>query len=162
MGAGLSAVVRRALRLIDDGLLDNESVEVLASRAGTSSEHLHRLFMQHVGASPVAVAETRRLHFAKRLLDETSLRMHEVALAAGFGSVRRLNAAFQNAYQRAPRELRTRRRRGVSPEPGGEVVLGLAFRPPYDWLHMRDFLAARAVPGVERVDARLRANHRVG
>ncbi len=150
---GTSAVVQRALRLIHDGLLDEESVDVLADRVGIGSRHLHRLFIQHVGASPIAVAQTRRLHFAKRLLDETDLPVTQIALAAGFGSVRRFNDAFLRTYRRSPRELRRQRRRGVMAQ-GGEVALRLAFRPPYDWSQVRDFLAARAVPGVERVDGR--------
>jgi AraC family transcriptional regulator of adaptative response / DNA-3-methyladenine glycosylase II len=156
---GTSAVVRRALQLIHEGALDASSVDALATRVGIGPRHLHRLFVQHVGASPVVVAQTRRLHFAKRLLDETSLPMTEVALAAGFGSVRRFNHAFQTTYRRAPRDLRRQWRgagagAGAGAEDGDEVVLRLAYRPPYDWAHVRDFLAARAVAGVERVDAR--------
>jgi len=150
---GTSAVVRRALQLIHEGALDDSSVDALAARVGIGPRHLHRLFVQHVGASPVVVAQTRRLHFAKRLLDETNLRMTEIALAAGFGSLRRFNHAFQTTYRRPPRELR-RARRDASAPAGGEVVLRLAYRPPYDWAQVRDFLATRAVPGVERVDAR--------
>lgn len=151
---GTSAVVRRALRLIHDGLLDEVSVDVLADRLGIGPRHLHRLFIQHVGASPIAVAQTRRLHFAKRLLDETDLPVTQIALAAGFGSVRRFNDCFLRTYRRSPRELRRQRRRGVVADGGGEVALRLAFRPPYDWSQVRDFLGARAVPGVERVDGR--------
>ncbi len=103
---GTSAVVRRALRLIDDGALDEASVETLAARVGVGARHLDRLFLQHVGASPIAVAQTRRLHFAKHLLDETDLPITQIALAAGFGSIRRFNTAFQKTYSRAPRELR--------------------------------------------------------
>jgi AraC family transcriptional regulator of adaptative response / DNA-3-methyladenine glycosylase II len=150
---GTSAVVRRALQLIHEGALDASSVDALAARVGIGPRHLHRLFVQHVGASPVVVAQTRRLHFAKRLLDETSLRMTEIALAAGFGSLRRFNHAFQTTYRRAPRDLRGQRRGENAPE-GGEVVLRLAYRPPYDWAQVRDFLATRAVPGIERVDGR--------
>jgi AraC family transcriptional regulator of adaptative response / DNA-3-methyladenine glycosylase II len=158
---GTSAVVRRALQLIDEGALDASSVDALAARVGIGPRHLHRLFVQHVGASPVVVAQTRRLHFAKRLLDETSLRMTEIALAAGFGSLRRFNHAFQTTYGRAPRDLRRHPaatvagewRREASAVEGGEVVLRLAYRPPYDWAQVRDFLATRALPGVERVDA---------
>jgi AraC family transcriptional regulator, regulatory protein of adaptative response / DNA-3-methyladenine glycosylase II len=149
---GTSAVVRRALRLIQDGALDESSVDELASRIGLGSRHLNRLFTQYIGASPLAVAQTRRLHFAKRLLDDTDLPITHIALAAGFGSLRRFNDAFHKTYQRAPRELR-KSRRGASGG-GDEVVLKLAFRPPYDWLHVREFLATRAVPGVERVDER--------
>src|SRR5207247_1790556 len=101
-----------------------------------------------------AAAEARRLPFAKRLLDETDLPITEIALAAGFGSLRRFNDTFQRTYQRPPRELRRQRRGGLAAEGGDEVVLRLAFRPPYDWPQVRDFLAARAMPGIERVDAR--------
>jgi AraC family transcriptional regulator of adaptative response / DNA-3-methyladenine glycosylase II len=148
---GTSAVVRRALRLIDDGALDNTSVSTLAARVGVGARHLDRLFLQYVGASPIAVAQTRRLHFAKRLLDETDLRITEIALAAGFGSIRRFNTAFQKTYARAPRELRKRPR---SESARDEVVLRLAYRPPYHWNQVHDFFAMRALPGVERVDVR--------
>jgi AraC family transcriptional regulator of adaptative response / DNA-3-methyladenine glycosylase II len=147
---GTSTVVRRALRLIEEGALDRGSVGALAASVGIGPRHLNRLFAQHIGASPIAVAQTRRLHFAKRLIDETSLPMTDIAVAAGFGSLRRFNATFQNTYGRAPRDLR-KRRGGPNSQ---EVVLTLAFRPPYDWNHVRDFLARRAVPGVERVDGR--------
>jgi len=147
---GTSAVVRRALRLIDHGFLDEHCVDALATQLGIGARHLDRLFSEHVGASPIAVAQTRRLHFAKRLLDETSLPITQIALAAGFGSVRRFNDAFHQTYACPPRDLRRRRR---SADAGGDVVLRLSFRPPYDWKQVRDFLAARAVPGVERVAA---------
>ena len=151
---GTSTVVRRALRLIDDGALDAGSVEALASRVGIGARQLHRLFVEHVGASPVTVAQTRRLHFAKRLLDETALPMTAIALAAGFGSLRRFNDAFLRSYRRAPRDLRRQRHAGASAPQGDELVLRLAYRPPYDWRRMAEDLGACAVPGVERVDAR--------
>ena len=152
---GTAAVVRRALRLINEGALDEDSVGGLAARLGIGPRHLLRLFARHVGASPLAVAQTRRLHFAVCLLEQTMLPITQIALAAGFGSSRRFNDAFRNTYRRAPRELRRARGRGGGAAGGGEeVVLRLAYRPPYDWQHLREFLRARAVPGVERVDAR--------
>jgi AraC family transcriptional regulator of adaptative response / DNA-3-methyladenine glycosylase II len=150
---GSSAVARRALRLIDEGALDRDSVDALANRLGIGSRHLHRLFVRHVGASPITVAQTRRLHFAKRLLDDTNLPITEIALAAGFGSLRRFNSTFQQTYGRAPRELRKRTAANSSSQ-RGEVVLKLAYRPPYDWSQVRQFFALRAIPGVERVDDR--------
>lgn len=151
--AGTSAVVRRALRLIQEGALDGQSVTQFAARLGIGSRHLDRLFAQHVGASPLAVAQTRRLHFAKRLIDDSDLPMTQIALEAGFGSLRRFNDAFRGAYAQSPSALR--RGRGDTPPRGadGEVRLALSYRPPYDWKHLRAFLGARAIPGVERVDA---------
>ncbi len=147
---GTSVTVRRALRLIHDGALDAGSVDDLAGRLGIGPRHLHRLFVQHLGASPIAIAQTRRLHFAKRLIDETDLPLTQVALAAGFGSLRRFNDAFLRAYTRPPRELR-RARRGKRPATAGELTLRLAFRPPYAWDRLLEFLATRALPGVESV-----------
>jgi AraC family transcriptional regulator of adaptative response / DNA-3-methyladenine glycosylase II len=147
---GTSAVVSRALRLIDAGVVDRGSVASLAARVGIGPRHLHRLFVEHVGASPATVAHTRRLLFAKRLIDETNLPMTTVALAAGFQSVRRFNDAFQVTYARSPRDLRQRRRASLAPT-GDDVVLRLAYRPPYDWDFVVDFLRRRAIAGIERV-----------
>jgi AraC family transcriptional regulator of adaptative response / DNA-3-methyladenine glycosylase II len=150
---GTSAVVRRALRLIHDGALDETGVVDLALRVGVGPRHLHRLFLRHVGASPVTVAQTRRLHFAKRLLDDAGLPMTQVALAAGYGSLRRFNHAFQEAYGKSPRELRRQGRSGATPVADGEIVLKLSYRPPYDWEQVSGFLARESCAGVERVDA---------
>ena len=149
---GTSAVVRRALALVHEGALDGASVDALAARLGIGPRHLHRLFVAHVGAPPLAVAQTRRLHFAKRLIDETDLTMTEIAFASGFGSLRRFNDTFRRTYDRAPSALRRLRRTDAAP-PRGETALRLAFRPPYDLARVLGFLAARAIPGVERVDA---------
>ena len=147
---GTSATVRRALRLIHEGALDNKGVEDLAGRLGVSSRHLHRLFVQHVGASPLAVAQTRRLHFAKHLINDTQLPMTTIAMASGFGSLRRFNDAFHRTYKRAPRELRRERK---DADAGDALRLKLAYRPPYDWDALLEFFASRAIPGVERVTA---------
>jgi len=146
---GASAVVRRALALIHEGALDEAKVEALAARVGIGARHLHRLFVAHVGAPPVAVAQTRRLHFAKRLVDETDLTMTQIAIASGYGSLRRFNAAFLATYQRPPSALRRLRAGAVSAR---TIALRLALRPPYDLDGVLRFLGARAIPGVERVD----------
>jgi AraC family transcriptional regulator of adaptative response / DNA-3-methyladenine glycosylase II len=97
------------------------------------------------------VAQTRRLHFAKKLIDETRLPMSEIALAAGFGCVRRFNAGIRKVYHRTPTQLR-RLARQKNMEPGSHYLFKLHFRPPYHWEGMLSFLAARATPGVEAVE----------
>ena len=149
---GTLAVVRRGLRLIEDGVLDECSVEELAERLGIGTRHLHRLFVQHLGASPICIAQTRRLHFAKRLLDETRLPITSIAMAAGFGSVRRFNDAFRLTYKRPPREIRKRGANEAAETSKDEVVLRLAYRPPYDWKHVHRFLGLRAIPRMELAD----------
>ncbi len=146
---GTSTTVRRGLRLIAEGALDDGSIEHLAGRLGVTSRHLRRLFTQHLGASPLAIAHTQRLHFAKRLIDQTDLSMSEISSAAGYGSVRRFNDAFRNTYKRAPRELRGRRQ--ASAGMAGVLTVRLPWRSPYDWNSIAGFLAGRATPGVEQL-----------
>ena len=114
---GAAASVSRALRLIEAGFLDDgHSVDELADTLGMTARHLRRLFLRHAGASPTAVATTRRVQRAKTLLDATSLRMSAVAFAfaAGFTSIRRFNAAFRAVYRRPPSAVRRRRARHQS------------------------------------------------
>ncbi len=139
------------MALITDGALDGAggSVETLAERLGLGERQLRRLFQQHLGASPIAVAQTRRVLFAKQLIHETRMPMTEIALAAGFGSVRRFNETFQELFQRPPSALR---RKSFASPAGAGVTLQLRYRPPYDWTSMLGYLEARAIPGVEVVE----------
>jgi AraC family transcriptional regulator of adaptative response / DNA-3-methyladenine glycosylase II len=149
--AGTRNTVSRALRLITENGLDEGGVEVLAERLGVTSRHLRRLFMRHLGASPGAVAQTVRLHFAKKLIDETKLPMMEVALASGFGCVRRFNERIRNVYHRTPTQIRALvRRTAIQPE--NEYFFHLDFRPPFNWERILQYLASRAIPGVESVE----------
>ena len=110
---GSRATVERAARLIaEEGALDGEeaTVEILAARVGVGARHLARLFGKHLGATPLQVAKTARVQRAKRLLDDTDLSMTEVALRAGFRSLRRFNAVFSEVYRRSPTEVRRTRR----------------------------------------------------
>ncbi len=150
--AGASATVARALRLIADGALDEAGVDALAERLGVGARHLRRLFLQHLGAAPLAVAQTRRLQLAKQLLDETRLPVTRVAEAAGFRSLRRFNAAVLATYGRSPRDLRRQADNGTAAA-GTMLELSLSYRPPYDWAALIGFLAARAIPSVESVSA---------
>jgi AraC family transcriptional regulator of adaptative response / DNA-3-methyladenine glycosylase II len=148
---GTSAVVSRALRLIGEGSLDEDGVDTLAGRLGMTARHLRRLFLQHLGATPIEVAHTRRVHFAKKLLDETTLAFGQVAFASGFGSVRRFNSQIRSTYARTPTELRRLARQRVAADPEC-YRFRLAYRPPYDWAAVLGFLNARATPGVESVE----------
>ena len=146
---GTSNTVSRALALIGEGSFDAEhGVPELAARLGVGERHLRRLFQRHLGAPPIAVAQTRRILFAKQLIQETQLSMTEIAAAAGFGSVRRFNDVFRTLYRRPASSLRVRCGRAAALS---RVTLRLGYRPPYDWEEMIAFLAARAIPGVELV-----------
>lgn len=117
--AGTSATVARALRLIDSGALDDAGVEAIADRLGVTSRWLRQLFAEQLGASPLMVARTRRVHFARRLLDETELPLVDIAIASGFGSARRLHDAVRATFHRAPGELRRTRSARRSVRAGG-------------------------------------------
>jgi AraC family transcriptional regulator of adaptative response / DNA-3-methyladenine glycosylase II len=157
---GSGSTVSRGLELIEAGALDEAGTEALAARLGVGDRHLRRLFSTHLGASPHAVASTRRTLFAKQLIDQTSLPMAQVAFAAGFSSVRRFNDAMQAAYGRPPRALRRLAGRAAA---GAPLELRLGYRPPYGWDDLLAFLAARAIPGVESVsDGCYRRSFRLG
>lgn len=96
----------RALSLIASGLLDDTGVEALAAQLAVSDRHLRRLFTENLGESPVTVAQTRRILFAKQLINETNLSMTDIAMAAGFASIRRFNDVMQKTYQKPPSTLR--------------------------------------------------------
>lgn len=148
---GTSTTVARALRLVHEGALDggtDSNLDSLAERLGIGSRHLRRLFIQHLGATPIAVVQAQRLLSAKKLIDETKLPFTSIAIAAGYGSVRRFNAAFRSAYGRTPRSLRKESSHAAS---SGPVTLALRFRPPYDYAALLDFIAKRAIAGVESV-----------
>lgn len=149
--AGSSTTVRRGLRLIASSAHSEYDVQNLASRLGVSERHLHRLFTRHVGASPQAVVNTQRQHFAKRLIDETSLAMSAVASASGYGSVRRFNDDFRKCYGRTPSQLRKSRAGGSREGAAAELTIQLPFRQPYDWTSLLGFMSIRATPGVEAV-----------
>jgi len=148
---GTSSTVSRALALIELGALDEGSVDVLAGRLGLGERQLRRLCRQHLGASPVTVAQTRRVLLAKQLIHETSLPMTEIAFAAGFRSIRRFNETFLALFGRAPCALRRGSGPEISARPGGEISLLLRYQPPYDWPSILEFLRLRAIPGIERV-----------
>ena len=172
---GGSWKVTRALEMIERGFLDVSTLSALAAKLFIGERQLGRLFQQHLGAAPSEVAQTRRLHFAKKLIDETDLPLTTLCFAAGFGSVRRFNSALKQTYGKSPRELRARRltrtnrervsegsewSKGSKGSIGsigsiesavGAIVLTLSYRPPFDWTALLSFLAYRAIPGVEQV-----------
>jgi AraC family transcriptional regulator of adaptative response / DNA-3-methyladenine glycosylase II len=152
---GTSATVSRALRHIEAGALDRGGVEDLAARLGVGERQLRRLFLEHVGAAPLAVAQTRRVQVAKKLIDETDLPMTRIALDAGFPSVRRFNATMQRVYGRHPSALRrTRRTAAATGSRTGRwpLRLQLSYRPPLEWRRLMAYLGPRAIRGVEHVE----------
>jgi AraC family transcriptional regulator of adaptative response / DNA-3-methyladenine glycosylase II len=109
--------VARALRLIEEGFLTDRPLSALAEHVGVSERHLRRLFLERLGATPPSLHRARRLCLARRLLTETSLPIIEVALEAGFGSVRRFNTCFREAFRMAPRDMRRRQEGALRASP---------------------------------------------
>lgn len=137
-------------RRIAAGALNDGDVERLAQQVGLSSRQLRRVLLQHFGVTPVELAQTQRLLFAKKLLQETRMAMADVAYAAGFGSVRRFNALFAQRYGMAPTGVR----RAVAQESAvtqDALTLRLAYRPPFDWEGILRYLGTRAIPHIEAV-----------
>jgi len=143
---GTSATVSRALRLIEDGLLDHANIDALCERLGIGGRQLRRLFKKHLGTTPVHVARIRRAHFARRLIETTGLSMAHVAQAAGFGSVRRFNAVMNEVYGCPPTALRKK---------PGKVASGLELQipveGPFPWTRMLQFLEPWTASGAEQI-----------
>lgn len=141
----------RALRLIGEGVVDDAGVSGLAGRLAVSERHLHRLLTAEVGAGPLALARTRRAQTARMLVESTAMPLTDVAFTAGYHSVRQFNDSFRDAFGLVPSGLR-RSEPGGRPPGTGAITLRLRYRPPYDGTALIDWLAARAVPGLERVE----------
>ncbi|WP_230427971.1 DNA-3-methyladenine glycosylase 2 family protein [Undibacterium luofuense] len=139
-------LAHRIWHQIAEGALNQQSLEAYAAKAGLSSRQIRRVLLQEFGVSPVELAQTQRLLFAKKLLQETDMPVTDIAFAAGFGSLRRLNALFAERYQMTPGSVRRARQHSTE-----SIVLRLAYRPPYDWEAVIRYLAFRAIPGVEMV-----------
>lgn len=150
---GTSATVSRAVMLIRQGALNDGNMEDLALKLGVGSRHLRRLFQTHIGVSPLALAATQKILFAKKLLNETQMPISQIAFASGFGSIRRFNAAFRKLYGQTPsafrHPVRGERRRGPALY---RCELTLTYRPPFDWQRMLAFYRSRAIPGVEYIE----------
>ncbi len=147
-------LVGRAIRAIDDGLVDRAGVDGLASHLGVSSRHLTRVLSSELGATPIALARARRARAARVLIETTSLRFADVAFAAGFDSIRQFNDTIKEVLASSPSELRhraaTRRQPAQSDHAGAAVVpLRLAFRAPYRHDQVMGWLSAHAVPAIE-------------
>lgn len=140
-------LARSAAGLIEDGSLIDASLPELAATLGVTDRHLRRVFQEEFGVAPIEYAQTQRLLLAKRLLTDTALPVTEVALASGFASLRRFNDLFRKRYRMTPGELR----RASGDGRAETLAFDLAYRPPYDWDAMLDFLGRRAVAGVEAV-----------
>ena len=149
---GTSATVTRALRLISEGCLDGDDVNALASKLGIGDRQLRRLFQQYLGVAPLAVAQTRRLHFAKQLLDETNLSITDIVFASGFSSIRRFNSAFKDTFGQSPSSFRNGTDLLTTTGENERLQVKISYRPPFDWASLIRFLKARAIPGVEDVD----------
>jgi AraC family transcriptional regulator of adaptative response / DNA-3-methyladenine glycosylase II len=145
-------VVARAMRLIADGVIDRDGVPGLAARLGYSVRQLERLLAGELGAGPLALARAQRAQTARTLIESTSLSMAEVALAAGFASIRQFNDTVRAVFALTPTELRRRAARsGVARPPGGGLDLRLSFRRPLSPGNLFGHLAATAIDGVEEI-----------
>lgn len=142
--------LKRAVSLISEGVLDSAKEEDLAAMVGFSSRHLRRLFLEHLGATPSFVARSRRAHFARSLIDDTTLSITEIAFAAGFSSVRQMNRVVKDVFRFTPTELKAKTTRPLNAADGG-LQLRVNLPDPTDATEIIEFLKPRCTPGVEAV-----------
>jgi AraC family transcriptional regulator of adaptative response / DNA-3-methyladenine glycosylase II len=147
----------RAMRLVQDGVVEREGVDGLARRLGYTPRHVSRVLQAEQGAGPLALARAHRAQTARTLLAATELPISDIAFAAGFGSLRQFNETIAAVYRATPSELRALTRRGqrgvtVAPDGSGEITLRLPARPPFDPAGLFRFFADHAIPGLEEGD----------
>ena len=145
-------IVGRAMRLIGDGEVDRLGVPGLARTLAVSERHLNRLLVGELGASPLALARAQRAQTARILIETTGMPFGEVALAAGFASIRQFNDTVREVFAATPRKLRSARSKGVRRPVASPISVRLPFRAPYDAHALLAFLGARAIAGVEAWD----------
>ena len=144
---GVNTTLERAMTLINQGALQEGSLQTLAARLGISDRYLRQLFHKHLGVSAKTFALYQQCLFAKQLLHQTQLPITQIALASGFNSVRRFNDCFQSQLKLAPSQVRQSKQAHSN-----KLNLKLYYRPPYNWLHMQQFLMARSIPELEWID----------
>jgi AraC family transcriptional regulator of adaptative response / DNA-3-methyladenine glycosylase II len=151
----------RAARMLEEYCGSGQSLEEISERLGCTDRHLRRVFTSEYNVSPVQYLQTRRLLLAKNLLTDTDISILEVAMAAGFGSLRRFNDLFKKQYKLSPTALRKKNSEGKKPT--NDVTLILGYHPPYHWEKILRFLTGRAITGVETVkdDEYMRTVHLV-
>ena len=137
----------RALRLIEDGVVDRDGVPGLARRLGYSERQLNRTLLAEVGAGPLALARARRAQTARILLETTALPATDVAFAAGFSSVRQFNDTVREVFASTPSALRAGT--GGAHGPVGEIELRLPYRAPMDPERTLRWLGMHAIAGIE-------------
>jgi AraC family transcriptional regulator, regulatory protein of adaptative response / DNA-3-methyladenine glycosylase II len=142
-------LVYRAARMLEKSCGNGESLKEISGRLGCTDRHLRRVFTAEYNVSPVQYLQTCRLLLAKNLLTDTNLSVLEVAMAAGFGSLRRFNDLFKKHYNLSPTALR---KQTLNEEKhNSDITLSLCYRPPYLWEEMLHFLAGRTISGVDLV-----------
>lgn len=145
-------VAGRAMRLINDGVIDQQGVSGLAQQLGYSTRHLTRILREETGAGPLALARAHRAQTARVLLTQTALPISDIAFSAGFSSVRQFNETIRDVYDLSPQQVRARGHRTAQTDTP-IVDIGLSYREPIDLPGLFDWFAARAIPGLEHADA---------
>ncbi len=143
---GSQALLQRAIRLINAGSLENQSLADFAEYLGVSDRYLRQLFVKHLGISPKAYVLYQQCLMAKQLLHQTKLPINQIAFACGFNSVRRFNDCFIKSMKLTPSAIRKTEHHGSN-----EFTIKLFYRPPYDWAQLQAFLAARLIPQLESI-----------
>lgn len=147
---GKHATIERALKLIAQGALEQQTEDAFADRLGITARHLRRLFERELGQTPKQLHDNSRLNFARKLIVETHLPITEIAFSAGFQSVRRFNDAVKKRFHRPPSALRSLQK---SVQPSSLLQLSLAYRPPFDWDRLLDYYRRHRIAGIETIES---------
>ena len=141
---GVTTTVLRASQLLHAN--HSLSISQIAEKLGIGERYFRYLFKSQLGISPKQFQLYDQILFAKRLLHQSNLSVEQVAQSSGFNSSRRLQQQMKKITGLSPTQIRAHQH--ASPQ---DIQLTMAFRPPYNWPHLRDFLAMRAIAGIEHI-----------
>ncbi len=91
------------------------TLKEIAKAASVSSEHLCRLFRDHLDMGPMETLRAYRLDRAMGMIARSNLTIKEIAHRCGFASAYHFSRRFQQAYKRSPTAMRKRIEQGHHP-----------------------------------------------
>ncbi len=142
---GISAIIKRAIRIMESSELENLSINALATKLAVSERWLREVFQREIGISPQQLLLDKKLAIAKNLLEHSMQSITDIAFCAGFNSIRRFNDAFKTKFQQTPNQVRKNTAKSTMQS------IRLRYRPPFNWKKILAYFQQRTIPCVETV-----------
>jgi len=117
-------VIQDAVNFIEDNLLENLSIEDIASHAHSSSANFQRIFSIITGMTAGDYVRCRRLSLAGKELAESDAKIVDIALKYGYETPKSFTKAFTRFHNVTPSAAR---RQDANRNPGSPLKIFLPF-----------------------------------